>query len=107
MMNTYRQGGSARVYWLTLPIPRDGDLAEVARAVNAAIEVAAQPYRAQVRVLDMSELFTPGGRYRDAMTVDGRSADRARARRHPPQRRRRRAGGGPGAGGGRARDFGD
>jgi hypothetical protein len=72
MMNTYRQGGGARVYWLTLPIPRDGDLAEVARAVNAAIEVAAQPFRAQVRVLDMTSLFTPGGRYRDAMTVDGR-----------------------------------
>jgi lysophospholipase L1-like esterase len=72
MMNTYRQGGSARVYWLTLPIPRDGDFAEVARTVNAAIEVAAQPFRAQVRVLDMAELFTPGGRYRDAMTVDGR-----------------------------------
>ena len=72
MMNTYRQGGDARVYWLTLPIPRDDDLAEVARTVNAAIEVAAQPFRAQVRVLDMAELFTPGDRYRDAMTVDGR-----------------------------------
>ncbi len=72
MMNTYRQGGSARVYWLTLPVPRDDDLAEVARTVNAAIEVAAQPFRAQVRVLDMTELFTPGGRYRDAMSVDGR-----------------------------------
>ncbi len=60
------------MYWLTLPIPRDDDLAEVARTVNAAIEVAAQPFRAQVRVLDMTELFTPGGRYRDAMTLDGR-----------------------------------
>ena len=72
MMNTYRQGGSARVYWLTLPIPRDDDFAEVARTVNAAIEVAAQPFRAQVRELDMAGLFTPGGRYRDAMTLDGR-----------------------------------
>jgi hypothetical protein len=72
MMNTYRQGGRARVYWLTLPIPRDGDLAEVARAVNAAIDVAAEPFRAQVRVLDMTSLFTPGGKYRDAMTVGGR-----------------------------------
>jgi lysophospholipase L1-like esterase len=72
MMNTYRQGGEARVYWLTLPAPRDGDRQEIARAVNAAISVAAEPYRAQVRVLDMSELFTPGGSYRDAMTVDGR-----------------------------------
>ena len=25
MMNTYRRGGRARVYWLTLPAPRDGD----------------------------------------------------------------------------------
>jgi hypothetical protein len=72
MMDTYRQGGEARVYWLTLPATRDDDLARVARTVNAAIEVAAQPFRAHVRVLDMAELFTPGDRYRDAMTVDGR-----------------------------------
>lgn len=72
MMNTYRRGGRARVYWLTLPAPREDDRQEIARAVNAAIEVAAQPYRAHVRVLDMEALFTPGGRYRDAMTVGGR-----------------------------------
>ena len=72
MMNTYRRGGRARVYWLTLPAPRDNDRQRIAQAVNAAIEVAAQPYRAHVRVLDMEALFTPGGRYRDAMTVDGR-----------------------------------
>jgi hypothetical protein len=72
MMNTYRRGGRARVYWLTLPAPRESDRQEIARAVNAAIEVAAQPYRAHVRVLDMEALFTPGGRYRDAMTVGGR-----------------------------------
>ena len=72
MMNTYRRGGRARVYWLTLPAPRDSERQRIARAVNAAIEVAAQPYRAHVRVLDMEALFTPGGRYRDSMTVDGR-----------------------------------
>jgi lysophospholipase L1-like esterase len=71
MMNTYRQGGDARVYWLTLPLPRDPDFQEVARSVNAAIRVAAEPYRAQVRVLDMTSLFTPDG-YRDAMEIDGR-----------------------------------
>jgi lysophospholipase L1-like esterase len=71
MMNTYRRGGRARVYWLTLPAPREKDRQEIARAVNAAIEVAAQPYRAQVRVLAMDDLFTPDGRYRDAMDVDG------------------------------------
>ena len=34
--------------------------------------MAAEPYRAQVRVLDMGAIFTPGGRYRDAMDVGGR-----------------------------------
>jgi lysophospholipase L1-like esterase len=72
MMNTYRRAGRARVYWLTLPAPRDDARQEIARSVNAAIEVAAQPYRAHVRVLQMDDLFTPGGRYRDAMTVAGR-----------------------------------
>ena len=71
MMNTYRQAGAARVYWLTLPAPRDPDRAKVARTVNAAIAVAAQPWRAQVRVVDTVPIFTPGGRYRDAMDVGG------------------------------------
>ncbi|MDP2710405.1 MAG: DUF459 domain-containing protein [Solirubrobacteraceae bacterium] len=72
MMETYRRDGAARVYWLTLPMPRDAIRQEVARTVNAAIDVAAQPFRSQVRVLDMAELFTPGERYRAAMAVGGR-----------------------------------
>jgi hypothetical protein len=72
MMNTYRQAGAARVYWLSLPGPRDPARQRISRAVNAAIAVAAAPYRAQVRIVDMSDLFTPGGRYRAAMPVDGR-----------------------------------
>ena len=71
MMNTYRQGGKARVYWLTLPLPRDGERQRIARAVNAAIRVAADPYRAQVRILDTVPIFTPKG-YRDSMPVDGK-----------------------------------
>jgi hypothetical protein len=72
MMNTYRRRGAARVYWMTLPLPRDPDRQEIARAVNAAIVAAAAPYRAQVRVLDMGATFTPGGRYRASMRVGGR-----------------------------------
>lgn len=70
MMDTYRQRGSARVYWLTLPLPRDDIRQEIARAVNAAIEVAAQPLRRHVRVLDLVSVFTPDG-YRDAIEIDG------------------------------------
>ncbi len=73
MMQTFRRDGDARVYWLTLPLPRSEPRQEIARSVNAAILAAAQPYRAQVRMLDMTEVFTPGGRYRAAMDVKGRS----------------------------------
>lgn len=71
MMNTYRQAGVARVYWLTLPTPRDADRQKIARTVNASIAVAAQPWRSQVRVFDTVPIFTPGGHYRDAMSVGG------------------------------------
>jgi lysophospholipase L1-like esterase len=74
MMNTYRRAGASRVYWLTLPLPRDRDRQAIARAVNAAIAVAAEPYRAQVRVIDLAGVFTPGGRYRVSMPVGGHDA---------------------------------
>jgi hypothetical protein len=67
MMDTYRQKGLARVYWLTLPTPRGKDRQEVARTVNAAITVAAEPLRSTVRVFDTVPVFTPGAKYRDAM----------------------------------------
>ncbi|HEY1359639.1 MAG TPA: GDSL-type esterase/lipase family protein [Thermoleophilaceae bacterium] len=72
MMNTYRQRGAARVYYLTLPFPREKKRQEIARAVNAAIQVASVPYRSSVRVIDTVPIFTPGERYRAAMDVDGR-----------------------------------
>src|SRR3954454_510846 len=71
MMNTYRQAGAARVYWMTLPTPRDPDRQKISKTVNAAIGVAAEPWRSQVRVFDTVAIFTPGGRYRDAMDVGG------------------------------------
>ena len=71
MMNTFRQEGAARVYWLTLPAPRDPDRQRISRAVNLAVTQAAQPYLAQVRILDMAELFSPGFEFRDSMEIDG------------------------------------
>jgi hypothetical protein len=71
VMNTYR-GAGARVYWMTLPAPRDPARARIARVVNAAIEVAAQPWAAQVQVVDTVPIFTPGFAYRDAMTIGGK-----------------------------------
>jgi lysophospholipase L1-like esterase len=71
MMNTYRQAGAARVYWLTLPTPRDSARAKIAQVVNAAIDVAAEPWRDQIRIIDTVPVFTPGNQYRDAMTIGG------------------------------------
>ncbi len=71
VMNTYRQNGAARVYWLTVMAPRDPDAQSVIDLVNASIRVAAQPWASQVRVVDTIPTFTPGGRYDDAIEVDG------------------------------------
>jgi uncharacterized protein len=72
MMNTYRQHGAARVYWLTLPTPRSSARAKISSVVNAAIKVAAKRWREQVRVVDMVPVFTPHNSYRDSMNIDGR-----------------------------------
>jgi len=71
VMNAYRQDGEAKVYWLTVMAPRDPDAQKVSELVNAAIRVAAQPWASQVRVVDTVPTFTPGGRYSDAIEVDG------------------------------------
>lgn len=72
MMNTYRQDGAAHVYWLTLPTPRDTLRAKISLVVNAAINVAAEPYRDQVTIIDTVPIFTPGNHYRDSMNVNGK-----------------------------------
>jgi lysophospholipase L1-like esterase len=71
MMNTYRQDGIAHVYWLTLPSPRDPARARIANVVNAAINVAAEPWLSQITVVDTVPEFTPGDKYRDSMIVAG------------------------------------
>jgi hypothetical protein len=70
MVDIYRQDGDGRVYWVTVPTPRAPNRRPITRVVDAAIEVAVQPWRAQVRVIDTVPIFSPDG-YRDAMPVDG------------------------------------
>jgi lysophospholipase L1-like esterase len=71
VMNTYRQNGAAKVYWLTVMTPRDKGAQEVQRMVNASIEAAAQPWLSQIRIVDTVPIFTPGDEYRDSMPIDG------------------------------------
>lgn len=71
IMNTFRQAGTARVYWLLLPAFREAARNAVALVINAAVRVAAEPWADQVRVIDTGSVFTPGGIYRDSMPIGG------------------------------------
>lgn len=75
MMRSYRRGGRARVYWLTLPIPRSGALARVLRAVNRAIVRAARAAGPGVHVIDMRKVFTPHNRFQQTACYRGRCFD--------------------------------
>ena len=70
MMTTYVRGGGARVFWLTVPVPRLAARLPVSRAVNDAI-VRAGAGQPGVSVLRMDLLFSPNG-YQDAIRYRGR-----------------------------------
>ena len=75
MMRSYRRGGRALVYWMTLPAPRGANFARVFNAVNPAIRRAAARVGDGVRVIDLVPVFTPGGRFRQSITYRGRTID--------------------------------
>jgi lysophospholipase L1-like esterase len=70
MMRTYERAGRGRVYWLTVPTPRQAERWPIIAAVNAAIRqgVAAVP---GATVVALDALFTPHG-YRDVVRYRGR-----------------------------------
>ena len=72
MMRVYARGGRARVLWLLLPTPRSGIFREIFPAVNTALRRAARGLEDDVRIVDLVEVFTPGGRYRDSIEVGGK-----------------------------------
>jgi len=71
VMTSYLRGGRSRVYWLTIPLPRQAPKQPITVAVNGAI-VAAAAGVAGVTVVALDRLFTPDG-YRDVMRYRGRS----------------------------------
>jgi hypothetical protein len=62
----------ARVYWLTLPTPRDRGLAKVFAIVNRGIRRAVALAGERAAVIDFVPVFTPGGRYRRTMVSEGK-----------------------------------
>jgi hypothetical protein len=68
MMRDYRRGGAGRVYWLTIPTPRDPDRKPIYAAVNRAIKRAAASFAPdEVAVLDLVPVFTPHGVFRSSI----------------------------------------
>jgi lysophospholipase L1-like esterase len=72
MMTAYLRGNAGRVYWFTLPTPRAGNFQSVFNGVNAGIRLAAKRFPGRVGLIDANAFFTPGNRYRDFMTYQGR-----------------------------------
>ena len=72
MMTAYARGGRTRVLWLLLPTPREGFFRQSFPAVNAALRRAASKRRRDVRIVDLVEVFSPGGRYRTWIRVGDR-----------------------------------
>ncbi len=73
MMQTYGRAGRGRVYWLLIPTSNDETRNSIIRVVNTTIRVAAGAFGDQVRVVDLPAVMTPGGRFRSAMEVGGRT----------------------------------
>jgi lysophospholipase L1-like esterase len=72
MMATYLRGSSGRVYWFTLPTPSPDNFQSVFDGVNGGIRLAAKRFPGRVGLIDANAFFTPGTRYRDFMTYQGR-----------------------------------
>jgi hypothetical protein len=75
MMASYLRGGAGRVYWFTLPAPRDAAAQPVFRAIDRAYAIAAASFPYGVGLIDLVPVFTPGGQYRQDMTYRGRTVD--------------------------------
>lgn len=72
VMGILSQRGRAPVLWLTLPMAREARRSHDYALINAAARQAARAVPS-MRVVEVGERFTPGGRYREAMVIGGRS----------------------------------
>lgn len=72
VMIAFARNGAGQVVWLGLPAPRLDERRGLFLAVNAALPIAARGMRT-VRILSLSNIFTPGFRYRARMSYRGRN----------------------------------
>ena len=72
MMAAYLRDGSALVYWVLLPEPRDEIRVASYHAINAAVVQAAATFADGVRVVDIGPAISPGGVYRESAMYRGK-----------------------------------
>jgi len=72
MMASYLRGGSALVYWVLLPAPRDAGRVASHHAINSAIVQAAATFADGIRTVDIGSVISPGGVYREKAMYRGR-----------------------------------
>ncbi len=73
IIHNYRRGGAAQIYWLNLPAPQDPERAVAFRAANQAFVAATHGLGPWTRLLDESELLTPGFVYRYSTVINGQT----------------------------------
>jgi len=71
MMRSYAQNGRGRVFWLTLPLPRQAVRVAITEVVNRAVERAAAGV-AGVTLVRLDQVFTPRG-YSEVYRYRGRN----------------------------------
>jgi lysophospholipase L1-like esterase len=71
IIHNYRRGGAAQIYWLNLPAPQDPERAVAFRAANQGLVAATAGLAPWTRLLDASELLTPGFVYRYSTVING------------------------------------
>jgi len=64
MMRIYSRKGTAEVYWVTLPAPRELRWRRIFAVVNRAVRRAVRRSGPHAHLVDAWAVFTPGGRYR-------------------------------------------
>jgi hypothetical protein len=73
MMGSYLREGRGLVYWVLLPTPRSAAKARVSSAENAGVRLASRDHVDGVRVVTrIAAILSPGGRYANAIAIDGR-----------------------------------
>jgi lysophospholipase L1-like esterase len=61
LARAYIRGGKGHVYWLTLPAPEEAARAPLYEAVNQAVELLASEFPAEITVIDVASVISPGG----------------------------------------------